>query len=103
MHQPPVLFHRTVRVCNGETIEQEIFLSLCTRHLGVLDPSIAYKLPGFPDAAQVRGIVANVERGGGEVQLKVFKTTAEALPQLLVVLRQRGWRVVAGTHDESDQ
>ncbi len=105
MHQPTVIFKRTVRVCssNPDAVPQEIYLSLCTRHQGVLDPQITYKLPGFPDAAQVRGVIANVERGGGEVQLKVFKTTAEELPRLMLELRRRHWKIVAGTHDASDQ
>lgn len=91
---PTVVFNRTVRVCKRGSDEamQEIPLSLAVKYSGVLDKAIFYKLPGFGDAAQVRRLTVDVVNGGGEIQLKVFKTKSCDIKKILRILRIAGWQ-----------
>lgn len=92
LFSPNVTFNRTVRVCDHEAGLYEVPLSFTTKYDGILDRSAFYKLPGFEDAAQVRRLTVDVENGGGEIQLRVFKTKVRNFKKILRKLRDAGWR-----------
>lgn len=89
---PTVVFNRTVRICDHAAGLYEVPLSFSAKYDGILDRAAFYKLPGFEDAAQVRRLTLDVKNGGGEVQLRVFKTKVRNFKKVIRTLHEAGWR-----------